>query len=126
MHHLKDNRFARFLLAGGVNTLFGFAVYSGTILAGGPIWLALLAGILAGIAFNFLTTGGYVFRDLSSRRFPRFLLAYLLIYLVNLGLIALLSRWIIHPILAQAIITAPIAIASYLLMARFVFCEGKN
>lgn len=121
IRQLRGNIFMRFLVAGAVNTLFGFVVYSLTILAGAAVWLALLAGILAGVAFNFVTTGGYVFRDLSPRRFPRFLLAYLLIYLVNLGLITLLSPWISNVILAQAIVTLPMALASYLLMARFVF-----
>jgi putative flippase GtrA len=118
---LRGNTFMRFLLAGAVNTLFGFVVYSLTIVAGAAVWLALLAGILAGVAFNFVTTGGYVFRDLSPRRFPRFLLAYLLIYLVNLGLITLLSPWISNVILAQAIVTLPMALSSYLLLARLVF-----
>ena len=111
----------RFLAAGALNTLFGFVAYTLAILADAAVWVALLSGNLAGVAFNFVTTGGYVFRDLSLKRLPKFLLTYLLIYLVNLGLINLLSPWISNLILAQAIVTLPLALASYLLMARFVF-----
>ena len=119
--NLRSNRYMRFLVAGGLNTLFGFAVYSAAILMGAPIWLALLVGMLAGTGFNFITTGGYVFRDLSLSRFPRFVICYLFIYLVNLGLIGLLSTWLGNPILSQAAITIPMAFLAYLIMARFVF-----
>lgn len=78
-------------------------------------------GTFAGVAFNFLTTGGYVFKDLSLGRFPRFYLTYLIIYLVNLSLIVLLSRWVGSAILAQALVALPMALCSYLLIARFVF-----
>lgn len=111
----------RFLVAGGVNTLFGFVVYSIFILAGAAVWLALLGGMLSGTVFNFFTTGGYVFRELSLARFPRFLVCYLLVYGINLGLIELFSMWMSSQILAQAIITLPIAFLSYFLMARFAF-----
>lgn len=113
--------FVRFLIAGGVNTLFGFLVYSLAILSGLQIWQALLAGTVAGLGFNFVTTGGYVFRDLTVRRFFRFAGAYALIYLINLGLALLLSGWMDSAILIQAIITIPMALGSYLLMSKFVF-----
>ena len=60
---MLDRQFVRFLLAGMVNTLFGLAVFAGTTRVGLAPWAALLAGMLAGIAFNFVTLGGYAFRD---------------------------------------------------------------
>ena len=48
IRQLRGNTFMRFLVAGAANTLFGFVVYSLTILAGAAVWLALLAGIFAG------------------------------------------------------------------------------
>ena len=116
----------RFLIAGGINTLFGFLVYSISILCGLRIWQALLTGTLAGMVFNFVTTGGYVFRDLSAQRFLRFSAAYLLIYLVNLGLAELLSRWMDSPILIQGIITIPMALGAYLLMSQVVFQSSNR
>lgn len=118
---LSRNRFMRFLLAGGVNTLFGFAVYSAFIVAGVAVWLSLLAGMLSGTVFNFFTTGGYVFRELSPARFPRFVICYLFVYGINLILIELISIWLSSKILSQAIVTFPLALLSYFLMSRFVF-----
>lgn len=118
---LRENRFMRFLVAGGVNTLFGFVVYSVFIIAGMKVWLALLAGMFFGTMFNFLTTGGYAFRELSLARFPRFAVCYLFIYGVNFVLIDLLSIWLSDEILSQAILVLPMAMLSYFLMMRFVF-----
>ncbi len=118
------NTFVRFLIAGGINTIFGFCVYSISIFWGLLVWQALLAGMLAGVVFNFVTTGGYVFRDLKAQRVLRFVVAYLLVYWVNLGLIVQFSCWFDGPILIQAIVTIPVALGSYLLMSRFVFQTG--
>lgn len=118
---LPTSPFVRFLIAGGVNTLFGLLVYSIAVTAGLFVWQALLAGILAGVGFNFVTTGGYVFRDLTPTRFLRFAIVYLLVYLVNLALVMFLSRWIDSAIWIQVILTIPMALGSYFLMSRFVF-----
>lgn len=117
----QKNRGIRFLIAGVINTLFGFAVYSVFIMSGVAVWLSLLVGMLSGTVFNFFTTGGYVFRDLSFTRFPLFVLCYLLVYGINLLLIELISFWLNNKILSQAIVIFPLAFLSYFLMARFVF-----
>lgn len=118
---LSRSRFLRFVVAGAANTLFGFAVYSAAIVGGLPVWAALVVGNLAGMAFNFMTTSGYVFRSLLLSRVPRFAGAYLVTYLVNLLLIRWLANWIEGSILQQAILTLPMAVFSYLLLKRFVF-----
>ncbi len=118
---ISQNRPLRFLLAGILNSLFGFLIYGLVIVLFDKVWLALLAGICAGIVFNFLTTGGFVFRDTSLERVPRFVLCYLLIYAANYLLITILINWVDSAILAQALLTPFVAVFSYLLMARFVF-----
>jgi len=125
LFNLRKNRFIRFLVAGGVNTLFGFSVYSICIVDGMALWLALLVGMLSGTVFNFFTTGGYVFRELSLIRFPRFVACYLLVYGINFMLMELISKWISSKILSQAILTLPLALLSYFLMARFVFYQKR-
>ncbi len=114
-------RFLRFLFAGGLNTAFGLSVYSASILIGVPVWAALLIANVTGVAFNFLTTGAYAFRSRLLNRFPRFASAYLVIYLVNWALIRWLGLWVPNPIVAQAILTVPMALLSYVIMARWVF-----
>ena len=118
---LRSNRFLRFLVAGCLNTLFGFAVYSAAIVAGAPVWVALMVSLVAGIFFNFFSTGRYVFRDLALSRLPRFVLCYLAAYGVNLQLIGWVLKWIDGQILAQAVLAFPMAIFTYLLMVRIAF-----
>lgn len=118
---LRANRFLRFLVAGTLNTLLGFTIYSAAILLSAPVWLALMIGLVSGVAFNFFSTGGYVFRDIALARLPRFAFCYLLVYGVNLLSLGWLYQWGIGNIVAQAILSAPVAVFSYFLMARFVF-----
>ena len=122
---LSKKRFTYFLIAGGINTVFGLLVYSICIISGMAIWLSLLISMILGTIFNFITTGGYVFRQLSLTLFPRFLLCYLCIYSVNLLLMELISNWINSSILSQAIISVPLALLSYYLMQRYVFISKQ-
>ena len=114
-------RWLRFLAAGALNTLFGFAVYSAAILLGAPVWVGLVISNSCGIAFNFVTTGGYAFRNRLIERFPRFALSYLCLGFVNWLLLVWLGAWLHGPITAQAILAAPLALLSYSILARFVF-----
>lgn len=118
---MLEPQFVRFLLAGLANTVFGLAVYSAAVHFGLATWAALLAGILAGLAFNFVTLGGYAFRDLSLQRLPRFVACYGATYLVNLGALHLLHSYIADLIVCQVILTPPMAVFSYLCLSRFVF-----
>lgn len=123
---LANRQFLRFLVAGGVNTLFGFAVYAAAVLAGQPIWLAMLIGTVAGIAFNFLTLGGYAFRDLSAKRLPRYVLGYAIVYLVNLAAFHALQLVVPDPVGCQVLLVIPMALLSYLVMSRFAFQKHRN
>lgn len=116
----------RFVVAGGVNTLFGFAVYGLTAWAGWPTWVCLLVGNLAGTAFNFLTLGGYVFRDLRRQRLPRFIAVYALVYLLNLGLLTVFQAWGVHRLTGQFVLLVPMAAMSYVLMNKLVFRPDRS
>ncbi|WP_445146003.1 GtrA family protein [Dyella sp. Tek66A03] len=119
-------RFFIFLLVGGLNTLFGFAVYAVFVIHHSPTWLALIGGNIAGMVFNFFTTGHFVFLDVSPTRIPRFASAYLLIFYANLELISVVNRYTHDAIISQAYLTPIFAVISYLLLSRWVFSAGKT
>ncbi|MGO4808083.1 GtrA family protein [Cupriavidus sp. 2MCAB6] len=125
-HFGQLGRFPRFLAVGVLNMLFGFCAYSACIYLRLPTWAALIGGNIAGIAFNFVTTGGLVFSDLSRERIPRFVLSYLALYFLNLGLAHLLVPVVGGPIVSQALLTPPLACLSFLLMSRFVFTKKTD
>lgn len=122
---LADRQFLRFLVAGGVNTLFGFGVNIAVMLAGAPVWLSMLVGTVAGIAFNFLTHGGYAFRDMSTDRLPRYVLGYAVVYAVGLAAFHLLHRVVADQLVCQVLLLIPMALLSYLIMSRFVFHKRR-
>jgi putative flippase GtrA len=118
---VTESRPLRFVLAGAANTAFGFGVYGALALTGLATWLCLLLGTLAGIAFNFVTWGAYVFRDLTIARLPSFLSAYGFVYAANLGLLHLLLPWTHNRIWTQLFLVPAMAVLSYLLMNGLVF-----
>lgn len=115
---------ARFVIAGGVNTLFGFAVYASAIFFGTTVWAALLIANVAGVLFNFFSAGMFVFRASLQNRFGKFIAVYLAVYLINLVLIRALGHVIASPVWSQAVLTLPMAAVSFTLMRRFVFASG--
>lgn len=113
---------ARFVIAGGVNTAFGFGVYSGLVLLGVPVAVSLLVATVAGVFFNFLTFGAFAFRQLHARRLPRFLVAYGLIYVFNLALLeGLRAATGLGPIAAQLACLVVVAPTAYLVLKARVF-----
>ena len=121
---MSEAQVVRFVLAGAVNTAFGLLAYAFFVWVGTPLWLALVCAMLAGIACNFLTLGGYAFRDLSLARLPRFIACYVASYLVNLLALHLLEPFVADAIVRQVLLTPPMAVLSYLCLSRFVFRRG--
>jgi putative flippase GtrA len=112
----------RFGLAGALNTVFGFAIYSAMVLLGVGVPLSLLVATVVGVFFNFLTFGGIAFRRLDARRLPRFLVAYGFIYVFNLALLEGLRRATgLGPIVAQLACLVVVAPTAYLLLKSKVF-----
>ena len=121
MSLFRTTRFGKFLLVGGLNTLFGFVAYSLLALTNLPTWAVLIASNIAGMVFNFFTTGGLVFRDLGANRMPRFILCYVLVFLIYLGLLQSFSSILGGRISTMAIIVLPMAALTYFIQSRFVF-----
>jgi putative flippase GtrA len=121
----RNKQIVRFLIAGAANTFFGFAIYSIAALAGAANWQALLIGMVTGVLFNFFTTGGYAFRQLSWRRFPIFFLCHIAIFSVNLVLLEMLSTSTSR-YLVQFVLAFPMALASYVLMSRVAFPTSSH
>ena len=117
----KLNRFVRFVVVGGLNTLFGFVIYSIFALSDLSTLMVLIVSNLIGIAFNFVTTGGRVFRDMSLTKIPLFLICYGVIFVIYLELIQWLSPIFGGRIVAMAIIVLPMAVLTYFMQSWFVF-----
>ena len=114
-------RFVRFLVVGGINTLFGYSIFALVYLLSGNHVAALIVSVAIGVTFNFFSIGGVVFRNLAGRRFVLFCLNYAVAFAANYLMLEGLVAAGIGPLLAQ-VICLPVFIAiSYGLNARFVF-----
>lgn len=117
----KASVFLRFLAVGLLNTAFGYTVFSLLVWLDVLAEAALLLSTIAGMLFNFMTTGSLVFRNCDRRLFLRFAAVYGGIYLLNAGALRLLILSGISPFLAQAAILPFSVILTFFAMRSYVF-----
>lgn len=118
--------FLRFLVIGGINTVFGYSVFALFILLGLHYVLAALLGQICGVLFNFKTTGTLVFKNKDNRLIFRFFGVYLITYLLTIGLLKIFNMFGVSSLVGGAIIVLPMAVVSFLLMRKFVFKTFKQ
>ncbi|HSB35229.1 MAG TPA: GtrA family protein [Thermoanaerobaculia bacterium] len=124
MMSIHDPRFLRFLAVGALNTVFGYSVFAALILIGVHYAVAALVSTVAGVLFNFKTTGTFVFSNRENRLLFRFVAVYALTYVVGVGLLRWSEGRGIPVLLAAAVLTLPMAAFSFTLQRLFVFREG--
>jgi len=110
----------RYLVAGVLNTVFGYGLYAALLWLGLDRYVAQAAGYVLGTGFNYITYSRGVFRDAGPAK-ARFALSYAVNYLVNLGGLALASHFIANPYAAGAITTMGVVVLNYLVLKRLVF-----
>lgn len=119
----QDPKILRFLFAGGLNTVFGYAVYALLLLLALPYLVALFLATIGGVIFNYFCFGRVVFQGRTSWNvFFRFILAYSAIYVVNAGLLMLLTQNFSLGPYAGQIVCIPFSIGlSWVLMNHWVY-----
>ena len=118
---LLANRFLRFLVIGGINTVFGYAVFAVFILLKVPYPIAAFLSTVMSILFNFKSYGTFVFRSHDNTRIIRFFLVYGICYAVGLIPLAWAKAHGISLLVAAAVAVIPIAGLSFVLNRNFVF-----
>lgn len=116
----------RFLVAGAFNTLVSYGTYVLLLLLGLNLPLAGLLSLIVGISVGFVTQGRYVFGNLSPRSLVRFVLAWMFMYLVHLGIVMGLQRLGISPYLGALAALAVLTALSYFVLRDLVFARQTN
>ena len=114
-------RFFRFLFVGGINTVFGYLVYSVFILLQIHYSIASLLATILGVIFNYFTTGRIVFNNTDSKLLIKFFGVYGITYLVNLLFLKIFDNYQVNMLIAGAILIFPSAFLSYFLNKTLVF-----
>lgn len=121
-----ENKFIRFILVGGLNTAFGVGVYCMCIFVGFPYFIATLVSNVLGVLWNFKTTGKLVFENGDNKLIFRFFACYLLVYLINTGVVKLLLIARLDSYWAGILATPLVALCSYSLLKNFVYNEKEK
>lgn len=120
-YELVGNQFVRFVLVGGINTLFGVGMYCLAIFIGLPYFIATLVSNVLGVLFNFFTTGRLVFRNSDPRLIFRFVACYVAVYFVNTAVVKLFIEAGLNSYWAGILATPVVALCSYCLLKYFVY-----
>lgn len=128
VHHparaLKQQRFLRFLAVGALNTAFGYSVFYGVLAVTGAPSAAVAISTVAGVLFNFRSTGALVFGATHSPLLTRFVLVYAFIAAVNIGALRGLALAGVPAALGQILLLPLLAVLAYLLQRDFVFAKS--
>jgi putative flippase GtrA len=111
----------RYVLVGILNTSFSYIVYALLIFLGTPIAWASLGALLMGILWSYSTHGKIVFKHLSKTAFVKFVINWIVIYVLNVQLIYKLMEWDLNAYTAAAVATIPVTIISYFSLKYLVF-----
>jgi len=121
LHDVYRSRVARFIVVGMLNTAFSYSLYALLIFLGLHYALANLLALIAGILFSFRTQGAWVFNNTQVTLLWRFVLAWAVIYLFNIGVIRSGLAFGFNAYIAGALAVPPSAVLSYLAQRYFVF-----
>jgi putative flippase GtrA len=111
----------RYVVVGAANTGFSYAVYALTLALGCGYPVASLITLIAGICLSFKTQGRFVFRNMRSSLFGRFLVSWTLIYLGHIGVVALCLHVGLNAFVGGALAMPSNVVAGFLLQRYFVF-----
>ena len=126
------SRHLRYLAIGAWNTLAGYAIFAGLYLAFTPhIGYMIIAAIshLLAVTQSFVTQRWIVFRSSSHwlGEYLRFNITHLGSLAIGLTLLPLMVEvFNTPPLIAQAIVTALIVVASYFVHQHFTFRKAKD
>jgi len=111
----------RYVVVGSLNTAASFGAYSLLLYAGWSYPLASLGSLIFGICLSFLTLGRYVFLSRLRGRFLKFIVVWSILYIANLGLIAIVLKFGAGPYMAGLLAAAPTVGLAYLSQKFYVF-----
>lgn len=121
VHRILKFDVVRFVLVGVLNTVFSYGVYALLLYLGLSYALANFVALALGIPFSFRTQSVLVFRNRDRGLFYRYAVFWLVIFLVNVALIALAIRGGLNAYTAGALALLPMTLISYFVQKVLVF-----
>jgi len=120
---LKRILIIKFIVVGGINTVFGYGIYWGLLQLDVHFAIATFFSTVLGTIFNFFTNGRLVFKSKNKGSFYKFVFCVWFLYLISTGAIAFIHNFDISYEVAGLIIIIPRAAIAFLLNKNWVFKE---
>lgn len=116
-----NNRFIRFLIIGGINTVFAYGLYALFIFLKFHYAVAVFFCTILTTVFNFNTTGRLVFKNRNNALIFRFIGVQAIIYIINTASLKVFNFFRVDLYLAGAALILPIAVCGFVLNKNLVF-----
>lgn len=123
--YLKNSRIVNYLFVGICNTLFGYLLYALFIFIGLSFYIAAALSTIFGIFFNFKTISKYVFNSDNKKLFFRFLIVYIVGYLLGLSFIKLFSEMGFNYYISGFLAIVINAFITFILLNTMVYSKKK-
>jgi putative flippase GtrA len=117
-------RAIRFLVVGGLNTVFGYGLFALFYLVSHQRQPSLIASTVLGVMFNYFTTGRLVFANKGFRAMLPFFAGYGVVLLANMAALEIFARLGVPALLGQAIALPLMVALSYLINRFGVFARN--
>jgi putative flippase GtrA len=111
----------KYLIVGGINSLFGYSIFAIFLFFGFHYSLAVLVATILGVLFNFQSYGRIVFKNHSWTLLTKFILIYSIIYLVNILLLVVFDFFVSNLYFSGAMAIPLVAYLGYFLNKRYVW-----
>lgn len=130
MHKIKcllNKKFVRFLIAGGINTMFSFICFSVLMYLIHIKEIAVTMNLFIAVFFNYNTSARFVFQNkhMELGRIVKFYISYFLTYPLNLFHLYItvdILKWNVY--LSQFLTLLYMPVISFLLQKKFVFSKN--
>lgn len=116
-----DWLFVKFILVGILNTAFGYGAFALLMYTGLHYSAAVVLSTIAGILFNFKTTGVLVFKNKDNSLIFKFIAVYTLVCITGIIILRLAQIAHINLYLAGLVSTGICAVTAFLLNKNWVF-----
>lgn len=115
----------RFGLVGVINTGIAYAIYALLLYLGLSYVIANFGSLVMGICVSFFSQGRFVFGNSAINRLPRFIVLWVTLYFVNIGLISILLRHGFNAYVGGALALIPITLLSFICQRYLVFRPAR-
>lgn len=120
-----DWLFVKFILVGILNTAFGYGAFALLMYTGLHYSAAVVLSTIAGILFNFKTTGVLVFKNKDNSLIFKFIAVYTLVCITGIIILRLAEIAHINLYFAGLVSTGICAVTAFLLNKHWVFKKSS-